>query len=190
MSSYVLAIDQGTTGTTVLLLDHDGRSVGRAYSEFKQIYPQPGWVEHDAEEIWEVTCSVIEKALREAGITQDRIAAIGITNQRETTVLWDRKTGTPIYNAIVWQCRRTAPICNELHDQGRENWFRERTGLVLDAYFSGTKLMWLLDNVPDARDRAEQGDLLFGTIDTWLIWKLSGGRAHVTDYTHASRTLV
>jgi glycerol kinase len=190
MSSYVLAIDQGTTGTTVLLLDHDGRSVGRAYSEFKQIYPRPGWVEHDPEEIWEVTCSVIEKALRETGIPQDRIAAVGITNQRETTVLWDRTTGKPVHNAIVWQCRRTAPICNELRDQGKENWFRERTGLVLDAYFSGTKLLWLLDNVPDARNRAEQGELLFGTIDTWLIWKLSGGRAHVTDYTNASRTLV
>ena len=189
MSSHVLAIDQGTTGTTVLLLDHDGQAVGRAYSEFKQIYPRPGWVEHDPEEIWEVTCSVIEKALREAGIPPDRIAAIGITNQRETTVLWDRTTGKPVHNAIVWQCRRTAPICNELRDQGRENWFRERTGLVLDAYFSGTKLLWLLDNVPDARNRAEQGELLFGTIDTWLIWKLSGGRAHVTDYTNASRTL-
>jgi glycerol kinase len=190
MSSYVLAIDQGTTGTTVLLLDHNGQSVGRAYSEFKQIYPQPGWVEHDAEEIWEVTCSVIEKALRDTGVASDRIAAIGITNQRETTVLWDRTTGKPVHNAIVWQCRRTAPICNELRDQGRESWFRERTGLVLDAYFSGTKLMWLLDNVPGAKDRAEQGELLFGTIDTWLIWKLSGGRAHVTDYTNASRTLV
>ncbi len=190
MSSYLLAIDQGTTGTTVLLLDHDGRSVGRAYSEFKQIYPQPGWVEHDPEEIWEVTCKVIEKALREAGISPSQIAAIGITNQRETTVLWDRASGKPVHNAIVWQCRRTAPICQDLRGQGRENWFRERTGLVLDAYFSGTKLLWLLDNVPDARRRAEQGELLFGTIDTWLIWKLSGGQAHVTDYTNASRTLV
>lgn len=190
MSSYVMAIDQGTTGTTVLLLDHDGLCVGRAYSEFKQIYPRPGWVEHDPEEIWKVTCSVIEKALRETGIAADRISAIGITNQRETTVLWDRASGKPVHNAIVWQCRRTAPICNGLRKQGREDWFRERTGLVLDAYFSGTKLLWLLDNVPDARKRAEQGDLLFGTIDTWLIWKLSGGRTHVTDYTNASRTLI
>jgi glycerol kinase len=190
MKSYVLAIDQGTTGTTVLLLDHEGRSVGRAYSEFKQIYPQPGWVEHDPEEIWEVTCSVIEKALREADISSDRIKAIGITNQRETTVLWDRASGKPVHNAIVWQCRRTAPICQELRDQGREDWFRERTGLVLDAYFSGTKLRWLLDNVPDTRKKAGQGDLLFGTIDTWLVWKLSGGQAHVTDYTNASRTLL
>jgi glycerol kinase len=190
MRSYVLAIDQGTTGTTVLLLDHEGLCVGRAYSEFRQIYPKPGWVEHDAEEIWKVTCGVIERAMREAGIAADRIAAIGITNQRETTVLWDRTSGRPVHNAIVWQCRRTAPICQRLRDQGREGWFRERTGLVLDAYFSGTKLQWLLDNVPVARKRAEQGDLLFGTIDTWLVWKLSGGRAHVTDYTNASRTLL
>ncbi len=190
MGSYVLAIDQGTTGTTVLLLDHDGQCVGRAYSEFKQIYPKPGWVEHDPEEIWEVTCSVMAKALREADIPVEQIAAIGITNQRETTVLWDRLSGKPVYNAIVWQCRRTAPICQELRDQGKEDWFRGRTGLVLDAYFSGTKLLWLLDNAPDARKRAEQGELLFGTIDTWLIWKLSGGRSHVTDYTNASRTLI
>jgi glycerol kinase len=190
MKSYMLAIDQGTTGTTVLLLDHDGVCVGRGYSEFKQIYPQPGWVEHNPEDIWEVTCNVIAKALREADISADRIAAIGITNQRETTVLWDRTSGKPVHNAIVWQCRRTAPICQELRDQGRENWFRERTGLVLDAYFSATKLKWLLDNVPEARKKAEQGDLLFGTIDTWLVWKLSGGKAHVTDYTNASRTLL
>jgi glycerol kinase len=190
MRSYVLAIDQGTTGTTVLLLDHDGQAVGRAYSEFKQIYPQPGWVEHDPEEIWQVTCRVIEKVLHETGISPDRIAAIGITNQRETTVLWDRASGKPVHNAIVWQCRRTAPICNELRGQGREPWFRERTGLVLDAYFSGTKLQWLLEEVPGARKRAEQGGLLFGTIDTWLVWKLSGGRAHVTDHTNASRTLL
>ena len=190
MNSYLLAIDQGTTGTTVLLLDHAGQCVGRAYSEFRQIYPRPGWVEHDPEEIWEVTCTVIERALREAGIPSDRIAAIGITNQRETTVLWDRRSGRPVHNAIVWQCRRTSAICNELREQGREPWFREKTGLVLDAYFSGTKLRWLLDSVPEARNRAEQGELLFGTIDTWLIWKLSGGRAHVTDYTNASRTLL
>ncbi len=190
MNSYVLSIDQGTTGTTILLLDHDGRTVSRAYSEFRQIYPRPGWVEHDPEEIWEVTCGVIEEALRKADIAPDRIAAIGITNQRETTVLWDRTSGKPVHNAIVWQCRRTAPICNELRDQGRENWFRERTGLVLDAYFSGTKLMWLLENVPEAGKRAEQGELLFGTIDTWLVWKLTGGRVHVTDYTNASRTLL
>jgi glycerol kinase len=185
-----MAIDQGTTGTTVLLLDHEGLCVGRGYSEFRQIYPKPGWVEHDPEEIWKVTCEVIERALREAGIIPDRIAAVGITNQRETTVLWDRTSGRPVHNAIVWQCRRTAPTCQRLRDQGREDWFRERTGLVLDAYFSGTKLQWLLDNVAGARERAERGELLFGTIDTWLLWKLSGGKAHVTDHTNASRTLL
>ena len=190
MSSYVLSIDQGTTGSTVLLLDHEGQCAGRAYSEFRQIYPQPGWVEHDAEEIWEVTVSVIEKALEDADAKPEQIAAIGITNQRETTVLWDRETGKPVHNAIAWQCRRTAPICHALWEQGKAGWFADRTGLVLDAYFSGTKLQWLLDNVPDARARAEQGGLAFGTIDTWLIWKLSGGRAHVTDYTNASRTLL
>ncbi len=190
MSSYVLTIDQGTTGTTILILDHSGQVAGRAYSEFKQIYPQPGWVEHDAEEIWEVTCGVILKAMKEAGISASQIAAVGITNQRETTVLWDRNTGKPVHNAIVWQCRRTAPICSDLREQGRAPFFQERTGLVLDAYFSGTKLQWLLDNVPDARKKAEAGDLLFGTIDTWLIWKLSNGSAHVTDYTNASRTLL
>jgi glycerol kinase len=190
MTSYVLAIDQGTTGSTVLLLDHAGGLVGRAYSEFPQIYPQPGWVEHNPEEIWEVTQRVIRNVLRETGVSAGQIAAIGITNQRETTVLWDRNTGKPVHNAIVWQCRRTAPICNSLRDQGKALFFQERTGLVLDAYFSGTKLQWLLDHVPEARKKAENGDLLFGTIDTWLIWKLSEGRAHVTDYTNASRTLL
>jgi len=190
MDAYVLAIDQGTTGSTVLLLDHSGQVVGRDYSEFKQIYPQPGWVEHDPEEIWEVTLKVIRNVMTENNLTGDRITAVGITNQRETTVLWDRKSGKPVYNAIVWQCRRTAPICNRLREQGRADWFQERTGLVLDAYFSGTKIQWLLDNVPDIRKKAENGDLLFGTIDTWLIWKLSGGRAHITDYTNASRTLL
>ena len=190
MGSYVLAIDQGTTGSTVLILDRSGTPVGRAYSEFRQIYPRPGWVEHDAEEIWDVTLGVIRNALQESGIAAKELVAIGITNQRETTVIWDAKSGKPIHNAIVWQCRRTAPACNELRRQGREAFFRERTGLVLDAYFSGTKVQWLLDNVPEARRKAEQGDLLFGTIDSWLIWKLSGGRTHATDYTNASRTLL
>jgi len=187
MGSYVLAIDQGTTGSTVLILDRSGTPVGRAYSEFRQIYPRPGWVEHDAEEIWDVTLGVIRNALQESGIAAKELVAIGITNQRETTVIWDAKSGKPIHNAIVWQCRRTAPACNELRRQGREAFFRERTGLVLDAYFSGTKVQWLLDNVPEARRKAEQGDLLFGTIDSWLIWKLSGGRTHATDYTNATR---
>ena len=190
MSTYLLAIDQGTTGTTVLLLDHAGQLKGRAYSEFKQIYPQPGWVEHDAEEIWTVTLNVIDQALRQNDVKPEEIAAIGITNQRETTVLWDRISGKPVHNAIVWQCRRTSPICKALQESGRGRWFQERTGLVIDAYFSGTKLQWLLDNVPGCRQKAEQGDLLFGTIDSWLIWKLSGGSAHVTDYTNASRTLL
>ncbi len=190
MSSYVLAIDQGTTGSTVLILDHSGMTVGRAYSEFAQIYPQPGWVEHDPEEIWRCTQDVIRNAMDDGGITPDRIAAIGITNQRETTVMWDRVTGRPVHNAIVWQCRRTAPICNRLREQGKADWLRERTGLVLDAYFSGTKILWLLENVPEARKKAEKGELLFGTIDAWLVWKLSQGRAHVTDYTNASRTLL
>jgi len=190
MRSYVLAIDQGTTGSTVLLLNHSGHVVGRAYSEFPQIYPQPGWVEHDAEKIWDVTLGVTRTALTESRIDAGQIAAVGITNQRETTVLWDRKTGKPVHNAIVWQCRRTAPLCNRLREEGRAPWFQDRTGLVLDAYFSGTKLAWLLENVPGAARKAEAGDLLFGTIDTWLVWKLSGGRAHVTDYTNASRTLL
>ncbi len=190
MSSCIMAIDQGTTGTTVLLLDHGGKVMGRAYSEFRQIYPQPGWVEHDPEEIWQVTRTVMAKVLQETGTPADRVEAIGITNQRETTVLWDRETGRPVHNAIVWQCRRTAPLCNELREQGREDWVRGRTGLVLDAYFSGTKIRWILDHVEGARERAERGELLFGTIDTWLVWKLSGGRAHVTDPTNASRTLL
>ncbi len=190
MNAYLLAIDQGTTGTTVLLIDHSGQPKSRAYSEFSQIYPRPGWVEHDPEEIWAVTLKVIEQAMRQAEVTPEQIAAIGITNQRETTVLWDRISGKPVHNAIVWQCRRTAPLCQALQEQGRQGWFQERTGLVLDAYFSGTKLQWLLDNVPEARSKAQQGDLLFGTIDTWLIWKLSGGSAHVTDYSNASRTLL
>jgi glycerol kinase len=190
MASYVLAIDQGTTGSTVVILDRSGQPAGRAYSEFRQIYPRPGWVEHDPEEIWDVTSAVIRNALQESGISGSQIAAVGITNQRETTVIWDRHTGKPIHNAIVWQCRRTAPLCNELRRQGKASFFQERTGLVLDAYFSGTKVEWLLENVPEARKRAERGDLLFGTIDTWLIWKLTGGRSHVTDYTNASRTLL
>jgi len=190
MRSYVLTIDQGTTGSTVLLLDRAGEVVARAYSEFTQIYPRPGWVEHDAEEIWAVTRRMIAAALREADADAGKIAAIGITNQRETTVLWDRATGKPVHNAIVWQCRRTAPLCNRLREEGRAPWFQERTGLVLDAYFSGTKIRWLLENVPGAAQKAERGELAFGTVDSWLVWKLSGGRAHVTDYTNASRTLI
>ncbi|MBI4409319.1 MAG: glycerol kinase GlpK [Gemmatimonadetes bacterium] len=192
----VLAIDQGTTGSTCLVIDEGGRIVGRAYSEFAQHYPRPGWVEHDADEIWRVTLRVAREALAAAGVAQGKpepatpVAAIGITNQRETVVLWDRKSGAPLHPAIVWQDRRTASRCRELRDAGREAWVRRRTGLVLDPYFSATKLEWLLAHVPGARARAERGELAAGTIDSWLIWKLTGGRAHATDPSNASRTLL
>lgn len=187
---YILAIDQGTTGTKVLLVDHEANIRGRAYSEFTQHYPQPGWVEHDAEEIWRVSIGLVSDALTGAAIEADQIKAIGITNQRETVVLWDRKTGEPVCNAIVWQDRRTATICDQLKADGLEETFRARTGLVIDPYFSGTKIKWLLDQDPNLRRRAEQGEIAFGTIDSWLVWKLTGGRAHVTDYSNASRTLL
>ncbi len=186
----ILAIDQGTTGTTVLAIDRDGQVRGRGYREIAQHFPQPGWVEHDAAEIWQGTLEVIGAALSSGGLTGSDVAAIGITNQRETVVIWDRATGAPIARAIVWQCRRTAPDCDRLRAGGHEALFRERTGLVLDAYFSGTKAAWLLDHVPGARERAERGELALGTIDTWLIWNLTGGRAHVTDPSNASRTLL
>ncbi|HEY8470140.1 MAG TPA: glycerol kinase GlpK [Longimicrobiales bacterium] len=185
--SAILAIDQGTTGTTCLVLGRDGRVLGRAYAEITQHYPQPGWVEHDPEEIWAVTLRTAREAVAAAGVTP---AAIGITNQRETVVVWDRATGAPVGRAIVWQDRRTAPLCRELREGGREPWIRERTGLVLDPYFSATKLAWLLEHVPELRRRAEAGDLAAGTIDSWLIWKLTGGRVHATDPTNASRTLL
>jgi len=188
MARFVLAIDQGTTGTTVMVFDDAGRVRGRGYSEFRQYYPKPGWVEHDPEEIWSVTQRVIKAALRGARLMPPQIAAIGITNQRETTVLWDRRTGRAIHRAIVWQDRRTAPTCEALKADGLEDPVRSKTGLVIDAYFSGTKVKWLLDHVKGARARAD--NLAFGTIDSWLIWKLTGGRAHVTDYTNASRTLL
>ncbi|HEX6308428.1 MAG TPA: glycerol kinase GlpK [Longimicrobiales bacterium] len=187
----VLAIDQGTTGTTCLVLDEHCRLIGRAYSEFTQHYPRPGWVEHDAAEIWDVTRRTAQSAIAHArehdGI---EIAGIGITNQRETVVVWDRETGEPVHRAIVWQDRRTADRCRELKEQGREEWVRERTGLVLDPYFSGTKLEWLLRNVEGLRERAERGVLAAGTIDTWLVFRLTGGAAHVTEPTNASRTLL
>jgi glycerol kinase len=186
----VLCIDQGTTGSRAIIIDKVGKIVGSAYSEFRQIFPKPGWVEHDAEEIWKVTARVITQAIRKTGVDAKRIAAIGITNQRETTVIWDKKTGKPIHNAIVWQCRRTTDICDRLKKQGHEKTFRQKTGLVVDAYFSGTKIKWLLDNVKGARERARKGELAFGTIDSWLIYKLSGHKAFVTDYTNASRTLI
>ena len=186
----ILAIDQGTTGTTVLLVNRKGRVVSRAYAELPQHYPRPGWVEHRPEEILQVSWSVIKKALAAGRVRAGRIAAIGITNQRETTLLWDRRTGRPVANAIVWQCRRTAPMCDRLKAQGHTATFRRKTGLVLDAYFSGTKIRWLLDHVAGVRRRAQRGDLAFGTVDSWLLWNLSGGKAHATDFTNASRTLL
>jgi glycerol kinase len=188
--AVVVAIDQGTTGSTVLVFDKRGRVVGRAYSEFTQHYPRPGWVEHDPEEIWQVTLRVLRQALRRALVTPRDVAALGITNQRETTVLWDRRTGRPVHRAIVWQDRRTAPLCDDLRARGAEPLVRRKTGLVLDPYFSGTKLRWLLEHVPRAHDRAARGELCFGTIDTWLIWKLTRGAVHVTDPTNACRTLL
>lgn len=187
---YILAIDQGTTGTTVLIINASLDVVGRHTEEFAQIYPQPGWVEHDPEAIIRSVQIAIDEALLDADLTGADIAAIGITNQRETTVLWDRGSDAPVHNAIVWQCRRTADICAKLKADGHEALFDERTGLTLDPYFSGTKLCWLLDNVPGARARAEAGQLAFGTIDTFLVWRLTGGVAHVTDVSNASRTLL
>jgi glycerol kinase len=189
-NKYVLSIDQGTTGSTVLVLDQKAKVVGRAYSEFKQYYPKPGWVEHDAEEIWTVTAKCIRGALKAAKIRAKDLATIGITNQRETVVVWDAKTGKPIHRAIVWQCRRTAEICAGLKKKRKEAPIRKRTGLVLDPYFSGTKLSWILSQVKGARKQAEAGKLLAGTIDTWLIWKLTGGKVHATDPTNASRTML
>src|SRR5581483_8957029 len=190
MSKLIMAIDQGTTGTRTYLFDHAGQVVGSAYQEFTQYFPKPGWVEHDAQEIWTSVEETGRRALRSAGAKRSQIAGIGITNQRETTVLWDRKTGKPIHRAIVWQCRRTAHRCDELNRQGKAGLFLKKTGLVLDAYFSGTKVEWLLQNVPGAARRAAKGELAFGTIDTWLLWKLTGGHSHATDFTNASRTLL
>jgi len=190
METYILALDQGTTSSRAILFDRQARVRAQAQREFRQIYPQPGWVEHDPLEIWESQLAVAREAVASAGVTPAQIAAIGITNQRETTVVWDRATGAPVHNAIVWQCRRSAPLCDALKAGGWERAARERTGLVIDAYFSGTKIQWLLDHVPGLRARAERGEVCFGTVDTWLAWKLSGGRAWVTDYSNASRTML
>jgi glycerol kinase len=189
-NGYILALDQGTTGSAALVFDRSGAPVSMADREIRQHYPEPGWVEHDPEEIFATTLRVAREALASAGITGRDLAAIGITNQRETTVIWDRKTGQPIHPAIVWQDRRSAAICQRLKQAGIEPIVRERTGLLIDAYFSATKIAWLLDNVPGARERAEAGDLAFGTIDSWLLWKLTGGKVHVTDVTNASRTML
>ncbi|SBT07319.1 glycerol kinase [Candidatus Accumulibacter aalborgensis] len=187
---FILALDQGTTSSRAIVFARDGSVVGTAQQEYAQHYPQPGWVEHDAIDIWQTQLAVARAALRENGIAASRVAAVGITNQRETTLLWDRASGEPLHRAIVWQDRRTAGLCAALERAGHVELFRQRTGLVLDAYFSGTKLKWLLDHIPGARARAERGELAFGTIDTWLAWKLSGGRVHVTDPSNASRTLL
>lgn len=190
MEKYILSIDQGTTSSRAILFNKDGEIKGVAQREFKQHFPQSGWVEHDANEIWTSVLSVMAEVMNEHNIRAEQIEGIGITNQRETTVVWDKNTGRPIYHAIVWQSRQTQSICQELKDQGHEALFRDKTGLLLDPYFAGTKVKWILDNVEGAREKADNGDLLFGTIDSWLVWKLSGKEAHITDYTNASRTLM
>src|SRR5690606_9709945 len=187
---YIMALDQGTTSSRAILFDHNGEIFHTSQIEFKQYFPQPGWVEHNANEIWSSVLAVIARVLSEKNVKPEQVVGIGITNQRETTVLWDKNTGEPIYHAIVWQSRQTAEICEELQAAGHEQTFRSKTGLLIDPYFSGTKVKWILDNVEGAREKAEAGDLLFGTIDTWLVWKLSGGKVHVTDYSNASRTLM
>ncbi len=190
MEKYILSLDQGTTSSRAILFNQKGEIVHIAQKEFTQYFPKPGWVEHNANEIWGSILSVIASVLSESNVKPEQIAGIGITNQRETAVVWDKETEKPIYNAIVWQSRQTSDICEELKEKGYNDLFREKTGLLIDAYFSGTKVKWILDHVEGAREKAEQGKLLFGTIDTWLIWKLSGGKAHVTDYSNASRTLM
>jgi glycerol kinase len=190
MTGYVLALDQGTTSSRAIVFDHGGRIVGSAQEEFRQIYPQPGWVEHDPEAIWRTQLGMARQALEKTGVEPSQVAALGITNQRETVVVWDRETGEPLHNAIVWQCRRTAPICDRLRGAGWTGPIRQKTGLVVDAYFSGTKLQWLLDQVPGLRTKAERGQALFGTIDSFLVWRLSGGKLHVTDVSNASRTML
>ncbi|MDA3872995.1 MAG: glycerol kinase GlpK [Kiritimatiellae bacterium] len=188
--TYILAIDQGTTSSRAIVFDRKGRTVGSSQKEFPQHYPKPGWVEHDPMDIWSSQSTVTAEAVSKANLDSDRIAAVGITNQRETTIVWDKKSGKPVYNAIVWQDRRTATRCQELREAGKEELFKQKTGLILDPYFSGTKLEWILDNVEGVRERAEAGDLLFGTVDTWLIWKFTAGKVHVTDVTNACRTLL
>ena len=190
MKQYIMALDQGTTSSRAILFDHEQNIVDLAQKEFPQIYPGDGWVEHDAMEIYASQYGVMTELMARSGVEPEEIAAIGITNQRETTVLWDKNTGRPVYNAIVWQCRRTAALCEELKEQGYEEKIREKTGLLIDAYFSATKIKWILDRVPGLRERCRKGEILFGTVDTWLIWKLTGGKVHVTDYTNASRTML
>lgn len=190
MDKYILALDQGTTSSRAIIFDKEQNIYGIAQKEFKQIYPKEGWVEHDPMEIWASQYGVLQEVLAKTNIEPEQIAAIGITNQRETAIVWDKQTGEPIYNAIVWQCRRTADICEKLKSNGFDKYIKENTGLLIDAYFSATKVKWILDNVEGAREKADKGDLLFGTVDTWLLWKLTNGRVHVTDYTNASRTML
>ena len=190
MAKYVMALDAGTTSNRCILFNEKGEICSVAQKEFTQHFPQPGWVEHNADEIWSSQLGVAVEAMNKIGASADDIAAIGITNQRETAIVWDKNTGEPVYHAIVWQCRRTAEYCDSLKEQGYTEFFRKKTGLIIDAYFSGTKIKWILDNVEGAREKAEKGELLFGTVETWLIWKLTKGRVHVTDYSNASRTLL
>ena len=190
MNKYILAFDAGTTSTRAIIFDENARIVKSAQKEFRQIYPKPGWVEHDPMEIWGAQSGVAREVLEMSGIRPEEIAAIGITNQRETTIVWDKNTGKPIYNAIVWQCRRTADYCTKLKQSGWSDKITEKTGLIIDAYFSATKIAWILDNVAGARQKAEHGELLFGTVDTWLVWNLTRGKVHVTDYSNASRTML
>jgi glycerol kinase len=190
MEKYILALDQGTTSSRAIIFDHQGSMIAVVQKEFKQYYPKPGWIEHDANEIWDTQLSVAQEAIKKAHLQSSQIAAIGITNQRETTVVWDKESGEPIHKAIVWQDRRTSKYCDQLREEGFEETIRSKTGLISDAYFSGTKVKWILDNVPEARSKAEKGKLAFGTIDSFLVWKLTGGKLHITDVTNASRTLL
>ncbi|MCK4926057.1 glycerol kinase GlpK [Candidatus Aerophobetes bacterium] len=187
---YILAVDEGTTGTRAALLNREGEIIAMFYREFTQYFPRAGWVEHDPEEIWQVTIQVVERVLSKAKVSAADIAAIGITNQRETTVLWEKDTGRPVYRAIVWQCRRTRPLCDELKADGLQETVKDKTGLIIDPYFSATKIKWILDNVPKVREGVKRGKILFGTVDSWLVWKLTGGKSHLTDYTNASRTML
>lgn len=188
--SYILAIDQGTTGSTAVLFNEEGRVVSDAYREVHQFYPHPGWVEQDPQELLHISLAVAQEALQKAGVAISQVRGVGITNQRETTVIWDRYSGEPVSNAVVWQCRRTAPLCEELKQKGMSKPIREKTGLIIDAYFSATKIRWMLDHTPQGQQRAEQGDLLFGTMDSWLVWNLTGGAVHITDYSNACRTML
>lgn len=190
MAQYIMALDQGTTSSRAIIFDKQGNIIGKAQNEFEQIYPKAGWVEHDPLSILYSQFQAVANCVISSGVKPGEIAGIGITNQRETTILWDRQTGKPVYNAIVWQCRRTADYCEKLKEEGLADYIKETTGLVIDAYFSATKIKWILDNVPEARHLADQNRLLFGTVETWLIWNLTGGSVHVTDYSNASRTML